>query len=193
MADDDHDLVVQFIEYLNEVFKTPQIDARLRFVQQEHLSPFGDGRSQFDALEFPARKRAVDRAVDVVARAKPYRRKAFAHSVCIQFFAARKFEQFFYGDALEPHRLLKGDGKPLLRAVGDRHTRDVLAAEQYLPGGGFFKAHQYFDERGFAAAVRAGDHGNALIEREVHAFEDILFFSRFVFYGITDVFEFQHL
>ena len=92
MADDDDRFIVQLFENFYEVFKAPQVNACLRLVEQEYFAALGDRRSEFDALEFAARKGAVYRAVDVVARAQPHRRKAVAHAVHIQLFATRKFQ-----------------------------------------------------------------------------------------------------
>ena len=50
MADDDDRLVVQLFKYLDQILKAPQVDTRLRLVEQEYFAALGDRRSEFDAL-----------------------------------------------------------------------------------------------------------------------------------------------
>ena len=190
VADYDHRLIAQPLEHLDEIFKAPQINARLRLVEQEDISALRDRRRELYTLEFPAGKRTVNGAVDIVAGTKPDGRKTLAHPVGIQLLAARELEQFLYGYALEPYGLLKGNGKAFFRAFRHGYSGYVFAVEQDLSGSRLLKPHQNFYERRLSAAVRPGDDADrSVIKTQIHIFEYILLFSRlFVFDGIRNVF-----
>ena len=63
----------------------------------------------------------------------------------------------FLPQPLEAHRLLEGVTQAQVGAVGDGHVGNVHAVQQNLAAGGLVDTGNDFGQRGFAAAVGAGD------------------------------------
>ena len=161
MGDDDDravlDVLAHFLEDADQVLETPQVDARLRLVEDRKFGAAGQHRGDLDALQLAARERSVHLAVDVVAGAQPHLSQILAGLADEQFLAHGQTQQVDDFQSLEAHRLLEGEADAHAGAVGDAFIGDVFAVEKDAAARGLFDAGDEARQRRLAAAVRAGD------------------------------------
>ena len=192
MTDDDHGLVPQLFKQADQLVEAPEVDARLRLVQQEHLAALRQRGGELDAFQFPARKCAVRLPVDVIARAKPHVRQIRAELIQRIVPPGSEIEQILHRHALEAHGLLKGERKAQLRPFGDGESCDLLSPKADFALRGKEDSHQQFYERGFSAPVLPGDHRDAVRGKgKIDSAEDLRLCARIVFRRIRDILQFQ--
>ena len=117
-----------------------------------------------------ARKRAVDLAVDVIARAQPDFGQKAAHFRDGEFLPRRKRDKVLDREPLEAHGLLKGVGNAAAGALRDGKPRDVLAVQKDLALRRREDARDDLGERRFPAPVGSRDRD----ERLVHGKRDVV-------------------
>ena len=177
MGDDQYgavDLFVHFLEDVDQIAERPQVDAGLGLVEDGELRASGDNHGDFNALELAAGQAGVDLAGDIVLGAQAHLAQVGAHLGYGQLASGRQRDQVAHGQALEANRLLKGEADAPAGALGDGERGNVLAVEQNLALGGAQDAGNHLGQRGFAAAVGAGDRDEALVDGQVDMLQDLL-------------------
>ena len=186
------DVGAHLAENLDEILKTPKVDPRLGLVEDRQFrSPCYD-RRDLDPFEFPARQTVVHLAVDVLLRAEPDERKVLARLGDRGVLPGREPEQVEYADALEAHGVLKREGDPRPRALGDVLIRNILAFEEDRARRRALDPRDQFGKRRFPPAVRPRDDEQFPVGNHQGDVAKDLFPSGVVRHVERQVFDFQH-
>ncbi len=178
MGDDDHGAVqraAQALENGDEVVETPQVDARLRLVEDGQPRVAQKHGGNLNALDVAAGQRSVHFAVDILARAKAHLAEHFAQFGFGKFLARGQLQKLAHDQSFEAHRLLKGVTDAFAGAFRDVQGGDVLAVEEYAPLLRRFQAGDNLGERRLAAAVGTGDdHEGVVGHSQAYALQNTL-------------------
>ena len=162
-------------EDLDEALEAPQVDARLRFVENGQPGAPGQHRGDLNALELSAGEGGVDLTVNIIFSAQTDLGQVVAGLAHAQPFFRRQPEQVQYGDALEPDGLLQGEADAQVGPLRDGAVCNILPVKEDLPLGGLFDAGNELCQGGLAAAVGAGDHHEfPLIYVKIQVADDLL-------------------
>ena len=154
-------VAADILEGLHKACKTPQVDARLRFVEHGELRAACKHCSYLDPLSLAAGERRAHLAADVLLGAQTHLRQQTALLVRSELLACRKLQQVADGQSLEPYRLLECICNSQPCAPGDVKVGDVLAVEQYSAACGLLHSGDQLCKRGLSSAVRTRDNGQA--------------------------------
>ena len=187
------DALSQLLEDLDETAEAPEVDARLRLVEDRERRAAHEHGRDLDALEFAAGERRVDLALDVIARAQPDSREVVARFDGGDGLARRDAKQVDDAYALEAHRLLEREADAHLGAVGYALFGYVLAVQDDAPRRGLFDTRDYAGERRFAAAVRSGDDDELVVRHRQTDVAHYGFILALRGHLEGDVFQFEHM
>ena len=119
-------VAADILEGLHKACETPQVDARLRFVEHGELRAACKHCSYLDTLSLAAGERRAHLAADVLLGAQTYLRQQTALLVRSELLACRKLQQVADGQPLEPYRLLERICNSQPCAPGDVKVGDVI-------------------------------------------------------------------
>ena len=81
---------------------------------------------------------------------------------------------------LEAHGLLEGIAQAQVGSLGDGHVGNINTVQQDLTAGGLIDARDDLGQRGFAAAVGAGDGYKTLLYGKTHIVQDLFIVVGFI-------------
>ena len=179
-------------EDADKVIKTPQVYAGFGFIEDRKLCPPGEHGCDLDAFNFAAGKTGVYLPFDIIARAEPHGRKIFAGVGNGDLPARGDADKVENVNAFELHRLLERKRDTRFCAVCNAFGGNVPAVEDYLPFVGLFYTGDKPCERGFAAAVRAGNHHKLAVRYNQIDVSYYFFALPRIVHAERQIFKFQH-
>ena len=195
MGDDDHGgaaLPVNLLEGLRQPGEGPQVNAGLRLVEDHQLAVPGQNRGDLNALDLTAGEGHVHLPIQIIVGAQADAGQVLAALVLGELLVAGgDGQQIPDGESLEPGRLLEAVADAESGPLGDAQMGDVLPVPEDLPLCGGGQAHDDFCQRGFAAAVGAGEyHQPVVIDGERDILQDAQGLVGLL-NGIADMLQFQ--
>ena len=161
-----------FLKHFDQSGKAPQVDARLRFVEDGDAGAPGENGGDFHPFDLPAGEGGADLPVRIFPGAQPHLPQQVAQAFLPQLISRCQLQQIPHGQSLKAHGLLKGVADSQLGPLGHVQADDILPVQQQAAGGGLFQTGDNLGQGGFAAAVRAGHHRHpAAGYGQVHSIE----------------------
>ncbi len=196
VGDDDHGAVargVDLLKGLRQPGEAPQVDARLRLVEDHQLGVPGQDRGDLDALDLAAGEADVYLPVQIVVGAETYLGEVLAALVLGELLCpVGQGQQVPHRQPLEAGGLLEAVADAKAGPLCDAKGRDVLSVPEDLAGGGRHQTHDDLGQGGLAAAVGAGEYHQAVVRNGKGDVVQNAQLPVSLPHGVADGLEFQH-